>query len=256
MSIDTTAITRRNQTSQRVQRPTLMLLVVGLDRRERRAAVRVVVAAAFAHVRRPVRLPGEAAKWRATQVVGDTAPSVGRLPARRVVLVDDHRAHALVHVVTIDDPRHDAKLGAHAGLERMAAPVAHLRERELQTGRRFGADGLPRSCRPFRLVGDRLRLALRAPPGSPRHCRRENVRSMVAPPRHRSAPGPTRSVKCGQHRVDRHRCRTAPRASRRSDATAHDALQHRTATASAAFSRSPVSAQIGADLARQAAAAH
>ena len=40
-----------------------------------------------------------------------------RLPARRVVLVDDHGAHALVEIVAMDDARHYAEFGAHARFE-------------------------------------------------------------------------------------------------------------------------------------------
>ena len=41
----------------------------------------------------------------------------GRLPARRVVLVDDHRAHAFIEIMAMNDARHYAEFGLHARVE-------------------------------------------------------------------------------------------------------------------------------------------
>ena len=65
-----------------------------------------------------------------------------RPPARRIVLVDDHRAHPFVEVVAVDDR------GTLCGIRsacthRMTAlrPAPHLRQRNLEAGRRFGPNG-------------------------------------------------------------------------------------------------------------------
>ena len=68
-----------------------------------------------------------------------TAASDGRLPARRLILVDDHRSYSLVEVVPPDDAGHDAKFGTHALGEIQRGTAPHLRKRDLQARRRFRA---------------------------------------------------------------------------------------------------------------------
>src|SRR5882672_2674892 len=64
----------------------------------------------------------------------------GRLPARRLVLVDDHRSYALVEVVAAHDARDYAEFDAHARFEIELPPAPQLRQRDLDTRRRFGSD--------------------------------------------------------------------------------------------------------------------
>src|SRR4029453_17840710 len=61
----------------------------------------------------------------------------GRLPVRRLVFVDDHRPDPLVEIMSTHHTRDYAELGAHAleEIERRAA--SHLRQRDLETCRRF-----------------------------------------------------------------------------------------------------------------------
>src|SRR4051812_24258747 len=54
------------------------------------------------------------------------------LPAWRIVLVDDHRTHAFVKIVTVHDARYDPEFSPHAVLERPVLAAAHLRERDLE----------------------------------------------------------------------------------------------------------------------------
>src|SRR5262249_60769276 len=60
-----------------------------------------------------------------------------RPPARRVLLVDDHRADAFVEIVPVDEARDDAEFGLHAIRERPGLAAPHLCERDLETRRRF-----------------------------------------------------------------------------------------------------------------------
>src|ERR1044072_7194502 len=55
-----------------------------------------------------------------------------RLPARRVVLVDDYRPDPLADIVPVHDTRDDAEFAQHAVLERPVLAAPHLRERDLQ----------------------------------------------------------------------------------------------------------------------------
>src|SRR5437667_252400 len=82
-----------------------------------------------------------------------------RLPARPVVLVDDHRSDALVEIMPVHEPRYDAQLRPHAVLKRPRLAAAHLRERELEAGRRFAADRRRGFFRPARIASPfRLRV--------------------------------------------------------------------------------------------------
>ena len=88
------------------------------------------------------------AKWRSTSA-SLTSRERRRLPARLVVLVDDHGAHALVEIVAMDDARHYAEFGAHARLEIPMPAAPHLRQRDFQTERRFRPHGGGGLARPF-----------------------------------------------------------------------------------------------------------
>ena len=61
------------------------------------------------------------------------------LPARPVVLVDDHGAHTLIEIMPMDHARHYAKLHAHARLEVPGFSPPDLRQRKLEAERRFCA---------------------------------------------------------------------------------------------------------------------
>ena len=103
-------MTRRNNTSRRVQRPTDALAVVLVHRLE---ALDLVVDVRLAH--------GSASSLlkRREMPLDLGRAHLGerrRPPARPVVLVDDHGAHALVEIVAFDDARHYAEFGAHARL--------------------------------------------------------------------------------------------------------------------------------------------
>src|SRR6185437_13859299 len=68
------------------------------------------------------------------------ASETGRLPARLVVLVDDHRSYPFIEILSLDDTRHDTEFGAHASREVPGLAATNLGERDLETERRFGAD--------------------------------------------------------------------------------------------------------------------
>src|SRR4051794_23472951 len=71
--------------------------------------------------------------------VGDLGER-GGVPARRVVLVDDHSAHALVEIMASNDARHYAEFRLHARCEVQGFAAAYLRQREFKAERRFGPD--------------------------------------------------------------------------------------------------------------------
>src|SRR6266481_3385795 len=64
----------------------------------------------------------------------------GGSPARGIVLVEDHGTDSFIEIVTVDDARNDAELGAHALAERPVRTAAHLRQRNLQARRRLPAN--------------------------------------------------------------------------------------------------------------------
>src|SRR6476646_9259218 len=72
-----------------------------------------------------------------------------RFPARLVVFVDNHRADALVKIVTSDHARDYAEFRLHAHCEAPLFAAANLGERELETEWRFGSNIDRRSARPF-----------------------------------------------------------------------------------------------------------
>src|SRR5688572_27495107 len=71
------------------------------------------------------------------------------LPARLVVLVDDHSAHAFVEIMAADDTRDYAEFRLHALAEVPILAAANLRQSELETQWRFGPDRGCRAARPF-----------------------------------------------------------------------------------------------------------
>src|ERR1043165_9886052 len=73
----------------------------------------------------------------------------GRVPARRIVLVDDHRAYALVKIMPVHDTRYDAEFVSHAIRKRPLLAAPHLCERDSEAQRRFGADRRGRGASPF-----------------------------------------------------------------------------------------------------------
>ena len=79
----------------------------------------------------------------------------GRPPARLVILIDDHGAHALVEVMVMDEARHYAEFRAHARVEIPLLAAAHLLQRDLETERRFGPHGGGGLGRPFGIGGTR-----------------------------------------------------------------------------------------------------
>src|SRR5262249_58622006 len=63
----------------------------------------------------------------------------GRLPVRRLILVDDHRPHPLIEVMAPHHAGHYAEFGAHALGEIERGAAAHLRQCELEAGWRLCA---------------------------------------------------------------------------------------------------------------------
>src|SRR5271169_624595 len=62
----------------------------------------------------------------------------GRIPFRRVVLVDDDRTHAFEEIVALHAELADAVFHRHRGLEIEPPSLAQFAERELERRRRFG----------------------------------------------------------------------------------------------------------------------
>src|SRR4249920_386095 len=58
-------------------------------------------------------------------------------PTRVIVFVDDHGPHTLVEIVPMDDTRHYAEFHAHARFEIPRLASSYLRQRQLETERRF-----------------------------------------------------------------------------------------------------------------------
>src|SRR5262249_43000529 len=56
----------------------------------------------------------------------------GRLPVRRLILVDDHRPHPLIEVMAPHHAGHYAEFGAHALCEIECGAAPHLRQCELE----------------------------------------------------------------------------------------------------------------------------
>src|SRR6185503_11768789 len=73
----------------------------------------------------------------------------GRPPARLVVLVDDHCAHAFVEIMPMDDARHYAEFHLHARLEIPGLAATYLRQRQLEAQWRFCTHGGSRPGSPF-----------------------------------------------------------------------------------------------------------
>ena len=126
-----------------------------------------------------------------------------RLPARLVVLVDDHGAHTLIEIVTINDARDYAEFGAHARCEIASCAEADLRQRNFKTERRFGPHQGRGFARPFGVSAAGCRLTIE---------RRQNGFNLVAgeQPVDRGAAGHHRPLagrfgKGGQNRIHRHR---------------------------------------------------
>ena len=71
----------------------------------------------------------------------------GRLPARRLVLVDDHRSYPLVEIAARNDSGGYPEFSAHALVEIEHSPPPQQRQRDLEAGRRFGADQGGRAAR-------------------------------------------------------------------------------------------------------------
>ena len=59
------------------------------------------------------------------------------MPARLLVLVDDHRPYSLIKIAPVHKARDYSKLRPHALGETQGRPASHLRERNLETGRRL-----------------------------------------------------------------------------------------------------------------------
>ena len=126
-----------------------------------------------------------------------------RPPARLVVLVDDHRAHAFVEIVAMNDARHYAEFGLHARLEIPSSRRARIcASASFRLSRRFGADRGRGGLRgPFGVLA-----ALRGRALSRMSSTRSpvNSRSIARAARH-DRPLPGRLGECRQHRIDRHR---------------------------------------------------
>ena len=151
--------------------------------------------------------------------VGDLGER-GRLPARRVVLVDDHRAHALVEIMAVDDARHYAEFGAHARRRnRSAAPRRTCASASLRLSGDFVRDRGGGLAGPFGVGAAGRRLARRARRGCPRRVSPANSRSIAA---RRAAIGPSarRLGKSAEHGIDRDRAGQSPRAAPESAPTA------------------------------------
>src|SRR5262244_2666333 len=83
-----------------------------------------------------------------------------RVPARRIVLVDDHGAYAFIEVGTVDDTRDDAKFRLHTVGKRPLAAAAKLRQSDLEAQRRLAADRRRGGARPASLGAVRDRFAI------------------------------------------------------------------------------------------------
>src|SRR5665213_716244 len=110
------AITRRNSTSRRVHRPT-----DGSPSCSRTGSrlCRLSLSVGSLMLVRSRQLQLVAPKRREVAVdfgIADAGERVGP-PARPVVLVDDHGAHALVKIMPVDDARDYAEFGFHARRE-------------------------------------------------------------------------------------------------------------------------------------------
>src|SRR5215831_3473714 len=70
------------------------------------------------------------------------------MPARTIVLVDDHGPDTLVEIVPISDAGHYAEFGPHALLKRPVTATLHLRQRDLEAQRRLGANRRRHIARP------------------------------------------------------------------------------------------------------------
>src|SRR5579883_1384430 len=73
-------------------------------------------------------------------------------PARRVILVDDHRAHAFEEIVAVHAVLAEPVLHDHHLLEIEPRPLAELTEAELERGRRLPGHDLERLGRPGRAL--------------------------------------------------------------------------------------------------------
>src|SRR6266436_2370747 len=81
-------------------------------------------------------------------------------PARMIVLVDDHGADTLIEIVPVSDAGHYAEFRPHARLERPVAATPHLRKRDLQAQRRFGANHRCNFARPAGVAACGCRLGI------------------------------------------------------------------------------------------------
>src|SRR5450631_1275234 len=129
-------------------------------------------------------------------------------PARPIVLVDDHRANALIEVLSIDDARHDAPLRAHAVRKRPLAAAPQLRQRELEAERRLGADGRGDGAGPFGIIAPNLGTTCRRLGVEPREYILDAVAgedSIDGGAVHGEGPLPRRFRKGAEQRVDRRR---------------------------------------------------
>src|SRR5581483_3307971 len=132
------AIMRRNRTSRRVQRPTCGPLSASCTGSSAWMSS-LTKGPVMVGSRQPELVAGPRREMALDLGLAD-AGERRRPPARLVVLVDDHGTHALVEIVAFDDARHYAEFGAHARRKIPGFAAPHLRQRDLEAERRFGAD--------------------------------------------------------------------------------------------------------------------
>ena len=218
-----------------------------LERARRIAGVR------FAHDRRQLRRFARAERREMPSDLGlRHRVERRRPPARRVVLVDDHRAHPFIEVFAVNDARHYAEFGLHARIECEGFAGANLRQRKLQARRRFGPDGCGGRAGKFGVRASRPRLAFERRERCLRRWSPRNSRSIAcAARRHRPAsPGGSANA-ASSASTD-----VAPHSASRNSAKRADATRCVASVAAHHRPRQPLAGQraIGAELAGQSAA--
>src|ERR1041385_1502085 len=107
LHIDSAAITRRNTTSRHVQAricgPASISWTGSSD------CTSSLVKRSVITVSRQFKLVARARREMTLDVGGADLGKRRRPPARRVVLIDDHGAHAFIKIVAFDDARHYAE---------------------------------------------------------------------------------------------------------------------------------------------------